>query len=239
MPDLPRDLRRTLESTVKAAREAAQRGAEDALRRLGVFECRRPAHLDDARNAVRKRLRAHAKSLGDRPNGEDGAPLPRLTEAAAYVQWHRLLFARFLAERVLLRDADGITISLADCRDEAAMAGLGAHDEWSAARASAADRSESWQSLKAGGGQGWSSRDIVARHQVCSVQHYTSDSRWYYSMTSSARSRTSAEIVKPNAAAVFKLTTNLKTFGRSTGRSLGFAPLSILSVYAADRRIKV
>jgi len=136
MTDLPRELRRTLESTVKAARVSAELAAADALRRLGVFDSRRPGHLTDARNDVRKRLRAHAKSLGERLDGADGEPLRRLTEAAAYVQWHRLLFARFLVERGLLRDETGVAISLADCREEAAMAGAG--DEWSIAAAHAA-----------------------------------------------------------------------------------------------------
>ena len=130
MPDLPRGLRRQLEATIKTAREAAERGATDALTRLGVFDSRRPAHLDDSRNATRLRLRAHAKSLGDSLTGADGAPLRRLVEAAAYIQWHRLLFSRFLLERDLLRDALGV-VSLADCRDEAGAGG----DEWAVAAA--------------------------------------------------------------------------------------------------------
>ena len=136
MTDLSRDLRRALETTVKAARDAAELAAADALRRLGVFEQRRPEHLTEPRNTIRKRLRAHAKSLGDRLDAADGTALKRLTEAAAYVQWHRLLFARFLVERGLLRDESGIVVSLADCREEAAMGGTG--DEWSIASAHAA-----------------------------------------------------------------------------------------------------
>jgi hypothetical protein len=136
MTDLSRDLRRALETTVKAARSSAELAAADALRRLGVFEQRRPEHLTETRNTIRKRLRAHAKSIGDPLDGADGAPLKRLTEAAAYVQWHRLLFARFLAERELLRDDAGIVVSLADCREEAVVGGAG--DEWSIAAAHAA-----------------------------------------------------------------------------------------------------
>ena len=132
MTDLSRELRRILETAVKAARIAAELAAADALRRLGVFEQRRPEHLNDARNALRKRLRAHAKSLGDRLDEVNGAALKRLTEAAAYVQWHRLLFARFLVERRLLRDEAGIVVSLADCREEA-MGSAG--DEWQVAAA--------------------------------------------------------------------------------------------------------
>lgn len=133
MPDLSRDLRRTLETTIRSAREVTELGAADALRRLGVFESRRPTYLDDARNENRKRLRAHAKSLGDRLDGEDGTSLRRLIEAAAYVQWHRILFARFLIERDLLRDDLGV-VSLADCREDAGAGG----DEWAIAASHAA-----------------------------------------------------------------------------------------------------
>jgi len=135
MPDLSRDLRRILEATVKAARVSAEAGAADAIRRLGVAAAELPAHLE-ARRAERNRLRAHARSLGDRLSKDGTQELRRLTEAAAYVQWHRLLFARFLLERGLLRDETGVPLSLTDCREEAAMSGGG--DEWSVASAHAA-----------------------------------------------------------------------------------------------------
>ncbi len=135
MPDLSRELRRSLETTVKAARVAAKLGAADAVRRLSVAAAELPAHLE-ARRAERNRLRAHARSLGDRPNKDGTHDISQLTEAAAYVQWHRLLFARFLVERGLLRDEAGVVISLADCREEAAMGSAG--DEWSIAAAHAA-----------------------------------------------------------------------------------------------------
>lgn len=138
MTDLSRDLRRTLESTIKAARISAEAGAAEALRRLGVFQQRRPPHLaGEAANATRLRLRAHAKSLGDRLDGPDGASLVKLVEAAAYIQWHRLLFARFLLERGLLRDATNIAVSLTDCRAEAAM-DPAAGDAWHVAAGYAA-----------------------------------------------------------------------------------------------------
>ncbi len=135
MSYLSRELRRALENTIKAARAAAEAGAADALRRLGVAAAELPAHLE-SRRADRNRLRAHARSLGDplRKSGEQD--VQRLTEAAAYVQWHRLLFARFLLERGLLRDETGVPVSLSDCREEAALSGAG--DEWSIASAHAA-----------------------------------------------------------------------------------------------------
>jgi hypothetical protein len=109
MPDLSRELRRSLEATVKAAREAAETGAAASLRRLGVDAADLPAHLEP-RRAERNRLRAHARSLGDRLAGNGTHEIRRLTEAAAYVQWHRLLFARFLLERGLLRDETGVAV---------------------------------------------------------------------------------------------------------------------------------
>src|SRR5262249_48742871 len=42
--------------------------------------------------------------------------------------------------------------------------------------------------------------------------------------------------VKPSALAVFKLITSSNFAGRSTGRSVGLAPLRILSTYSAARR---
>ena len=135
MPDLSRDLRRSLENIIKSARTAAEAGAADALRRLGVAAAELPAHLE-SRRAERNRLRAHARSLGDRLLKDGAHEVRRLTEAAAYVQWHRLLFARFMLERGLLHDDAGVPLSLADCREEAAM--NGADDEWSIAAAHAA-----------------------------------------------------------------------------------------------------
>src|SRR5438132_11603569 len=124
-------LRRTLERTIQQARAAAKKGAADALRRSGVAEPRRPAHLTEAQAQFRNRLRAHARTLGDAlTNGTQA--IDRLVEQAAYVQWHRLLFARFLLERRLLRHPDdGGDLTLLDCREEAS--GLGLSDEWAAA----------------------------------------------------------------------------------------------------------
>jgi hypothetical protein len=135
VPDLSRKLRRSLKNTINSARTAAEAGAADALRRLGVAAAELPAKLE-SRRAERNRVRAHARALGDRLNRDGTHDIRRLIEAAAYVQWHRLLFARFLLERGLLRDEAGVPLSLADCREEAAMKGAG--DEWSMAAAHAA-----------------------------------------------------------------------------------------------------
>ena len=49
----------------------------------------------------------------------------RLVEAAAYAHWHRMLFARFLAERSLLRNPEyDVPVSLETCRELAEAEGL-------------------------------------------------------------------------------------------------------------------
>ena len=137
MTDLTRDQRRALEAAIKAARQEAEAAAADALRRLGVADAEAPAHLDAEKRKQRNRLRAHARALGDAraANGMQG--IARLTEQAAYVQWHQLLFARFLIERKLLREETGAAVSLNDCREIAFGEGAGA-DEWSVAAGFAA-----------------------------------------------------------------------------------------------------
>ena len=132
MAHLTPSLRRTLEHTIQQARLAAEAGAADALRRLGVAEPHRPSYLTEAERQLRNRLRAHARTLGDALSPDGTQAIERLTEAVAYVQWHRLLFARFLLERRLLRHPeDGDELTLLDCREEAAALGLA--DEWAAA----------------------------------------------------------------------------------------------------------
>src|SRR5207245_787814 len=56
-----------------------------------------------------------------------------------------------------------------------------------------------------------------------------------YWITSSARDSSDCGIVRPSALAVLRLMTSSNFVGCSTGRSAGFAPLRILSTYAAVR----
>lgn len=123
-------LRRTLEKTVKDARLIAEEGARDAIRRLGVADSRAPSYLNDDEKDLRRRLRAHARALGDAFDRSDEAQeTKRLIEATAYAHWHRMLFARFLAERGLLRNPEyDVPVSLEDCRELAEVEGLA--DPW-------------------------------------------------------------------------------------------------------------
>ena len=127
---LPTPLRRALEKTVKDARLVAEEGARDAIRRLGVADRKAPSYLADDEKKLRRRLRAHARALGDVfDRFDETQKTKRLAEAAAYAHWHRMLFARFLAERSLLRNPEyDVPVSLEDCRELAEAEGL--TDAW-------------------------------------------------------------------------------------------------------------
>jgi hypothetical protein len=130
---LPTALRRALEKTVKAAREVAEEGAADAVRRLGVADASPPAHLNEDAKALRRRLRAHARTLGDMATADGVHEVRHLVEATGYAQWHRRLFARFLAERGLLRHPEHGPVTLEDCEELAKLEHLA--DGWAAAEA--------------------------------------------------------------------------------------------------------
>lgn len=134
---LPTPLRKALEKDIKKAREVAEDGATNAIARLGVADAIAPAHLNEDDRAARRRLRAHARALGDAKAADGGHTVDRLVEAAAYAQWHRRLFARFLAERDLLRHpVHGVAVTLDDAEELAGEEGYA--DGWSAAEAYAA-----------------------------------------------------------------------------------------------------
>jgi hypothetical protein len=119
MQTLSRDLRRELERTVKQARRVAEAGARKAIERLGVGEAKPPAGLSPAGQSLRERLRAHGRQLGDRREARTGKQVTtRLVAECAYENWHRMLFARFLAENELLIEPEhGVPISLDDCKE--------------------------------------------------------------------------------------------------------------------------
>jgi hypothetical protein len=131
-------LRRSLEAAICGARKIAEEGASDAIRRLGVTDAKPPSYLSNSEKELRRRLRAHARALGDVFNkASDRQETRHLIEAAAYAHWHRMLFARFLAERGLLRHpVHDAPVTLEDCRDLAAEEGLA--DGWTVAERYAA-----------------------------------------------------------------------------------------------------
>ncbi len=114
---LAKPLRTQLENTVKAAREVAEKGACAALSQLAVGEAKAPDYLANEFKALRRRLRAHGRAIGDAKAADDSQGLQHLGWEVAYEHWHRMLFARFLAENGLLMWEPGAPVSLDDCRD--------------------------------------------------------------------------------------------------------------------------
>jgi hypothetical protein len=115
---LPKPLRSQLEATVKAARDVAEKAAGAALAQLAVADAKLPDYLaDETLRSLRRRLRAHAKALGDDRKGNGQQDTQRLVWEVAYEHWHRMLFARFLAENGLLLWEPGAPVSLEDCRN--------------------------------------------------------------------------------------------------------------------------
>ena len=104
---LSREHRKILESTVAQARATAEAGAEKALKALAVGAKEAPAHASDEQKKLRIRLRAHGRALGDLPRPDDTQGIDHLVTEIAYEHWHRMLFARFLAESDLLMHPDG------------------------------------------------------------------------------------------------------------------------------------
>jgi len=123
MASLDRNLRRDLENAVKKARRVAEAGARAALVALGVGDAKAPTGADAG---IRKRLRAHGRQLGDGLDERKGTQtVERLVGECAYEHWHRLLFARFLAENdLLVEPASRIALSLDECRELARERGV-------------------------------------------------------------------------------------------------------------------
>jgi hypothetical protein len=126
MPSLSRDLRRQLEKTIagkNGARQIAEEGAEQSLQRLAVATPRAHDLLTEAEKTFRVDLRRHAQQRGDRLNERP----THLIQEIGYEHWHRMLFARFLAENyLLLHPEHGVALSL----DEVKELALGLKRDW-------------------------------------------------------------------------------------------------------------
>jgi len=137
MLPLEKTLRNQLERTIKDARDVAEAAAQAAVEQLGVGEPKPYAHLSADEKELRRKLRIHGRQLGDfRHATKQTQEIDRLVEEVAYEHWHRMLFARFLAENNLLMypdlsaggDAqagpdDPVAVSLEECEDLAAEEG--------------------------------------------------------------------------------------------------------------------
>ncbi|MBF2759119.1 MAG: SAM-dependent DNA methyltransferase, partial [Ectothiorhodospiraceae bacterium AqS1] len=132
MQTLATELRRQLRQTVVEARDIAEIGARKALKALAVPHHEPYGHLTCEQRVLRKRLRAHARHLGDGVDARTGThSIDHLVHECAYEHWHGMLFARFLAENHLLIEPDTmISITLAECEDLAKEEGI---DKWALA----------------------------------------------------------------------------------------------------------
>lgn len=131
MHTLDKGLRSALENTILAARSAAEEAAQIVLEALGVGEKVPFPHLNDAERTLRRKLRSHGRQLGDIQYEDTKQTIGALTEEIAYQHWHRMLFARFLAENDLLMDDDPvspISLTIEECNDLAPS--LGARNGW-------------------------------------------------------------------------------------------------------------
>src|SRR5260370_41498712 len=109
MPALARELRQILERTIVDARRAAESAAKSALATLAVDRDKPFEDLSEAGRALRRALRAKERQLGSHDS---------LVSEIAYQQWHRMLFARFLAENGLLMHPEaGVSVSLLEVAD--------------------------------------------------------------------------------------------------------------------------
>ena len=132
MQSLDKDLRSALEKTVKAARAVAETAANAAVDQLGVGQDKPEAFLSDSEKALRNRLRTHGKQLGDARDSKSTNPtygkqeIQHLVQEVSYEHWHRMLFARFLADNNLLL-YDGVAVTIEECDelapDEGAKSG--------------------------------------------------------------------------------------------------------------------
>lgn len=133
MSVLTPDLRKELERACVRGRRAAEAASRAAIGALGVLDKSPPLHLGEDDRDLRRALRAKRDQLGDL-----AGQIELLVADCAYEQWHRLLFARFLADsNLLIHPQFGVQVTLAECDQLAA--GLGEPDAWGVASRFAAE----------------------------------------------------------------------------------------------------
>ncbi len=114
---LPKGLRKVLGRVIQAAREVAEEGAAEALDVLAVGAASPHAHMSAGERTLRNRLRSRGRQAGDRRKRDGAQQVEHLVQEVAYAHWHRMLFARFLAEnRLLIAPGHGVAVSIKDCR---------------------------------------------------------------------------------------------------------------------------
>ena len=125
-------LRNQLGKAIQAARRTSEAGARKALGMLAVRDRDPHPAMSEGQRQLRRQLRAHGRQLGDRRNSRTREQqTDRLVHETAYEHWHRMLFARFLAENELLIEPEfGVPVSLGECEELSRERG---EDPWDAA----------------------------------------------------------------------------------------------------------
>ena len=128
-PPLPPTLRNLLAKTIQLARRSGEAGARQALQSLAVDRAKPIESMALRDQSLRNRLRLRGRQTGDQWDRKTRTQkLDHLTQETAYEHWHRMLFARFLAENGLLRHPEhGVDLSLEDCGELADEEGV---DPW-------------------------------------------------------------------------------------------------------------
>jgi hypothetical protein len=115
------------------AREVAEAGARAALEALAVNHYEPYSHMKPDQRELRNKLRARARQLGDSKLAKPDSSrkdhkIDHLVNECAYEHWHRMLFARFLAENgLLIEPQEKMAISLAEAEELAKEDGV---DVW-------------------------------------------------------------------------------------------------------------
>ena len=132
MKPLPPNLRKQLERTIADARDVAETGARVALETLAVDHREPYAHMSAGQRALRQRLRARARQLGDSRDPQSRShEIGHLVHECAYEHWHGMLFSRFLAENQLLIEPEsGVAVTLEECEELGKEEGA---DKWTMA----------------------------------------------------------------------------------------------------------
>jgi hypothetical protein len=117
----PGDVSELLRASVSIGRKASLKAARAALEALAVNPGAPCPGMSASQAAARERLLARARQIGDGPHG-----IGCLAEEAAYEHWHRMFFARYLADNELLMYGDGSTpVTIGECRELAREDGAG------------------------------------------------------------------------------------------------------------------
>jgi len=103
-----------------AARNLGEKAARAALEAMAVHHHEAYGHMGKPEKDLRNKLRARARQDGDVQDAKGQLSIKHLAQECAYEHWHRMLFARFLAENHLLIEPEmGVAVSLEECKEMA------------------------------------------------------------------------------------------------------------------------